>query len=206
MNQSVRTQLLVSLQAKLVAAEAELAKFTINSKAAAAIALRTTVVDLRTRIAAMKIKADRATVVDNETGAVDEKLSAQDAAYAKLNEARDDFMRVMGIASGKRALIAWVSGVVVAFGAGFAGGTLLDMLVIGAMAFTGSAFLALLTYVVGLVLVVYASMKLGSAAYNYVAHEHIDAHYGLVRAWVGYKGTQIKSLFASDKVAAPAAA
>ena len=134
MNQSVRTQLLVSLQAKLVAAEAELAKFTINSKAAAAIALRTTVVDLRTRIAAMKIKADRATVVDNETGAVDEKLSAQDAAYAKLNEARDDFMRVMGIASGKRALIAWVSGVVVAFGAGFAGGTLLDMLVIGAMA------------------------------------------------------------------------
>lgn len=205
--QTVRSQLIASLQAKLVSAEAELAKFTVASKAARAVSLRAEIADLKTRISAIIAKAqaaklDKSTVIDGVTGEVTGGAkSATEEAYAKFSEARDDFMRAMGITSGKRALVAWVSGCVIAFCTGAAGGFLLDALVNGVILLSGSAFLALLAYIIGLIAVMYAGIKLGGAAYSYIANERIDAHYNLVKSWFGFKGTQIKSVFS-----APAAA
>lgn len=209
--QTVRAQLIASLEKQLKDDQAKLATFTLNSKAKGAVQLRTDIANLTARIALLRAKLDKdieaakdkATVIDAETSVIEELgLSAKEKAYADFCEARDALLKSLGAGSSTRALVAWFSGLIMACVTGAVGGVLLDMLIQGALLLTGSAFLGLLLYVIGLVITVYAGMKLGRATYNYIADERIDAHYRLAKTWLAYKGTQVKSLFVSDKVLA----
>jgi len=198
--QTARSQLIASLEQQLKASEAKLSMFTLNSKAKAAEQLRTDVANLKARISLLRSKLEKDTVVNNETGTIESvEASPKEKAYADFCEARDNLLKSLGAGSGTRALVAWFSGLIVAFISGAIGGVLLDMLIQGALLLTGSAFLAMLIYVIGLVITIYAGMKLGQAAYRYIADERIDAHYRFGKTWLAYKGTQVKSLFVSDK-------
>ncbi len=113
-----RRQLIDTLSQQLKDKQSELAKFTINSKAKAAIQLREEIAKLSLRIQQLKAKLAHATVVDNDTGVVTEK-SDIDIAMEAFHRAKDNLMKMMGVTSTRRAIIAYLVGFMLAAGTGY---------------------------------------------------------------------------------------
>lgn len=84
-----------------------------------------------------------------------------------------------------------VLGLITAACSGYVLGSLLGMLTVAVMTATSSLFLTMMIYIVGFVLVSYASGTLGGVVYEYVAcgaaREHVALISNTVRGWFGAK-------------------
>lgn len=101
--------------------------------------------------------------------AIDESFEAR---YQRYAAALDDMTR--DLSGWKRQLVAFVSMVFVGWGVAAIAMSVLDMLVLAAAALTGSAFLALIIWVLGFAATFFASIKIGSLAYEAVMSGHIE--------------------------------
>lgn len=202
-NTTARANLIKTIADKIKALQAELAAFPANSRAARAVQLREEIAGLIVRKEKLEAKLNKETVIDNKTGKVEDE-STVDSAYQKFAEARDNFLKARGATSGSRYLVALLSSLLVATGLGWALNLAVNMLTAVAIIYTGSAFLGMLIYIIGMVVSIVLGVKLMSATFNYINDGVIDSHYQLVKSYTGYKLAQVKSLFSSSKPVAVA--
>lgn len=200
-NTTARANLIKTIADKIKALQAELAAFPANSRAARAVQLREEIAGLIVRKEKLEAKLNKETVIDNDTGKID---PAVDSAYQRFNDARNEFLKARGITSGSRYLVALLSSLLVATGLGWALNLAVNMLTAVAIIYTGSAFLSMLIYIIGMVVSIVLGVKLMSATFNYINDAVIDDHYKLVKSYAGYKLAQVKSLFSSSKPVAVA--
>lgn len=200
-NTTARASLIKTIADKIKALQAELAAFPANSRAARAVQLREEIAGLIVRKEKLEAKLNKETVIDNGTGKID---PAVDSAYQRFNDARNEFLKARGITSGSRYLVALLSSLLVATGLGWALNLAVNMLTAVAIIYTGSAFLSMLIYIIGMVVSIVLGVKLMSATFNYINDGVIDSHYQLAKSYTGYKLAQVKSLFSSGKPAAVA--
>ncbi len=111
------------------------------------------------------------------------------AAAERLSSALDDMLSQFEAPSWKRVLCAATLAIVVSAGTGWCIGWLINMLVAGALMYTGSVFLGMCIMIVGLVLSMVTGMITGSKAFSYVASATIDKHasnaVSKVKGWFG---------------------
>lgn len=165
-----------TLKAKRALYQDELDTYGPKSKAARAEVLRDEIAKLNVRIDMHEKKLSRETVVDNDSGKV-EVQSAKEAAFENLREAYENFAAACGVVGTKRKVIAWFMALFSAVGLGYLIGQVLEILITSALAATGSMFLAILIYVAGIAIAMYAGAKLGGAVYDYVADGVVDKHW-----------------------------
>lgn len=195
-NTTARASLIKTIADKIKSLQAELAAFPANSRAARAVQLREEIAGLIVRKEKLEAKLNKETVIDNDTGKIDPTV---DSAYQNFANARDEFLKARGATSGSRYLVALLSSLLAATGLGWALNLAVNMLTALAIIYTGSAFLGMLIYIIGMVVSIVLGVKLMSATFNYINDGVIDSHYQLVKSYTGYKLAQAKSLFSSNK-------
>lgn len=181
---NTRTNTIASLKAKRDALQEQLNAFSPTSKAVQAITLREEIAKLNVRIDLHEKKLSRETVIEADTGKVTVEPSAKDAAFEKLRDAYENFAAACGVVGTKRKVIAWFMALFSAVGISYLIGQVLEILITSALATTGSMFLAILVYIAGVVIAMYASAKLGGAAYSYIADGVVDQHWQSLKSGV----------------------
>ena len=127
-------------------------------------------------------KAKAARLADTVNVTAESVAPPTDAEQAEMTKAAAfaALMDFMGFGddyqgpSWKRKLAAVLGSAVLAFGAGYIVGELLTYMIVGVYVMTGSALLAYLLMMLGLLLAMYAGMKIGQAVGNYVLSGQID--------------------------------
>jgi hypothetical protein len=117
----------------------------------------------------------KATVVD--TPSVQEAMASFAAAGELLQE-------TMGVPSVTRLVCAAVVSLLISTGITAAALWGIPLLTAYAVAATGWAFMHYVVLVLGWLLAVIASWKLGGGAFSYISHKTIDRHAGAVTGWV----------------------
>ncbi len=85
----------------------------------------------------------------------------------------------------KRVLFSFVAALASGYLIGSVAAVLIDILFTGAIAVTGSMFVAWLMYSVGIIVTIYLGFKAGAAVSRYILGGKIDAHAGQVKDTVG---------------------
>jgi hypothetical protein len=88
--------------------------------------------------------------------------SALDAIMQRYNEARIELLAYFGTPDWKRRALSLVAAFVTSFAVGYVGAAIVDWLIAGAVLSGAGTFVALLIYVIGLALTVWAGVKLGT--------------------------------------------
>jgi hypothetical protein len=108
--------------------------------------------------------------------------AAEDIARrAKLASALNDILADFEMPSWKRLAIGTVIGLVAAAGAGWMLGTVVGMLVVGAVAMTGMAWLGWVVWALGMIVTFIACSMLGRSTAAYIVTAKIDEHAGAVK-------------------------
>jgi len=117
-----------------------------------------------------------------------------DTLEARLHAAVNDLFRgnVRGnVVSWKRILLAWVVGLATAFGVSYVITSLATYAAVGALMLTGSAFISVFIYVVGIIAAIYASYRVSVFVHLKVIDKSVDAAFAnvsnKVRGWFGNK-------------------
>ena len=130
--------------------------------------------------------------------------------FSNLNFDFRSFCESLGVAipSKRRILVATVASIIVGGCIGYFGGQLLGMLVAGALVLTGSAFLSMLVYILGLCLLAYAAFVAGRKVAQYILTSNVDTDLAAVRNTLGSAKDRVFGWFKSEPkaVAAPVAA
>lgn len=107
---------------------------------------------------------------------------------------QDDIKRLfakysVAVPSTTRVVINFIACAVVGAGIGYIGSALIEMLVLGAFAFTGSVFLSVALYVLGVVVTLYLAYKAGGYVGDAIMSGRVDRSYqkysNVVRGWFG---------------------
>lgn len=118
-----------------------------------------------------------------------------DTLHARMHAAVDEFFSQPTV-SWKRMLTAWVVGLTVAVGVGHLGSVLAAYLTVGAVLVSGSAFIGMLVYCLGIVATAYLSFKVSVFAHMKIIDKSVDAAFisarDSVRGWFG--SSAIKSV------------
>lgn len=145
-------------------------------------------------------------------------LSAEDSAadhatdhasmFGNLNFDFRSFCESLGIAipSKRRILVATVASIIVGGCIGYFGGQLLGMLVAGALVLTGSAFLSMLVYILGLCVLAYGAFVAGRKVAQYILTSNVDTDLSAVRNTLGSAKDRVFGWFKSEPKAVAAAA
>ena len=83
----------------------------------------------------------------------------------------------------RRRSIAFVAGLVTSFASGYMIGVLTEYAIVGALTLTGSAFMALLILLLGLIMAMYIGSKSSMFVYVNVMNKSVDRAFGSVRGW-----------------------
>ena len=128
--------------------------------------------------------------------------------FGNLNFDFRSFCESLGIAipSKRRILVATVASIIVGGCIGYFGGQLLGMLVAGALVLTGSAFLSMLVYILGLCLLAYAAFVAGRKVAQYILTSNVDSDLAAVRNTLGSAKDRVFGWFKSEPKPAVAAA
>lgn len=177
-----RAEQIKTLTAKRNTLETELNALGPRSRAQRAIELRDEIAKLSVRIDMHQKKLARETVVENSNGEV--KIDVQEEAMNRLRDAYENFMAALGVTSTKRKVVAWFVSMLACFGVGYLVGSIMEMLILAAVAYTGSVLLMVLIYVIGIMFAIYSGVKLGNAVYRYITDGVIDAHWNKVKTGV----------------------
>jgi len=116
---------------------------------------------------------------------------SRDEAFANWQDANKKLFDAFDVPSHRRAITSMVVGCIVGGGLSYAGGQVVTLVVTGALVLTGSAFLALLLYVIGLCLTVYGAFMAGCTVQNWVLTKSADK-------W--FAGAKTKCSDAMDRV------
>lgn len=120
-----------------------------------------------------------------------------DTLHARMHAAVDEFFSQPTV-SWKRMLTAWVVGLTVAVGIGHLGSVLAAYLTVGAVLVSGSAFIGMLVYCLGIIGTMYLSFKVSVFAHMKIIDKSVDAAFisarDSVRGWFG--SSAIKSVAA----------
>jgi len=92
----------------------------------------------------------------------DAKEVNRESAYKRWQESTQELFGAYEVPSEKRVICGFVACAIIGAGIGYVGGLLLETIVAGAVLLSGSAFLGLLIYCIGVVLMIYASFKAGA--------------------------------------------
>lgn len=162
---------------------------------------------LRGAEADLKAQADAILSAEDSTT---EHAADHASMFSSLNFDFRSFCESLGIAipSKRRILVATVASIIVGGCIGYFGGQLLGMLVAGALVLTGSAFLSMLVYILGLCLLAYAAFVAGRKVAQYILTSNVDTDLSAVRNTLGSAKDRVFGWFKSEPkvVAAPVAA
>lgn len=121
-----------------------------------------------------KYKADQARKATAQTETVEDSETLHDEPQSGLFEN-------MSLASSTRKLLAWGCWVFSFAGVASAGIHLVNYAILGALLLTGSSFLAMMIYLIGMVLTIYAAFIAGNEALCYVVSSKPEQHWALVK-------------------------
>lgn len=141
--------------------------------------------------AAKTVVAEEAKVINDAEHTEAAHVEA-DSSYEKMRAAVGAWMNANKVAMNRRALIGFILGCAVAFGTGYLLAPFLDALMLSALVTTGSLFLGVVAYIIGLVAVAIVGGKLGNIACEYVTSGKAEEHFTTAKSWV-------KGLFTSSK-------
>ena len=139
-----------------------------------------------TKATRAKFATKPSVVIDNETGA--EVKGKPAGAWSRVFEAVDEALYEQGAPSKTRVFCAYVLGFAASCLSGFLMAKVIDMVVIGALMLSGSALFAMLVWVMGLVIAIYAGMHAFSAGFGYVLSDVCTSHIAHAR---GLKNTVV---------------
>lgn len=156
-----------------------------------------------------ELKAQADAILSAEADA--EQASGDHASmFGGLNFDLRSFCGALGIKlpSKRRVIVSLIASVIVGAGIGYFGGHLLGMLTAGALVLTGSAFLSMLIYILGLCLLAYAAFVAGRKVAQYILTSNVDSDLAAVRNTLGGAKDRVFGWFKSEPkaVAAPVAA
>lgn len=160
---------------------------------------------LRGAEAELKAQADAILNAEADT----EQASGDHAStFNNLNFDFRSFCESLGVAipSKRRILVASVASIIVGGCIGYFGGQLLGMLVAGALVLTGSAFLSMLVYILGLCLIAYGAFVAGRKVAQYILTSNVDSDLSAVRNTLGSAKDRVFGWFKSEPKAVAAAA
>lgn len=95
----------------------------------------------------------------------------------------------------RRAFLSFLFGAFSALGTGTVIMKVTGYAIIGAIMLTGSAFIAMCIWLLGLIAAIYYSLRTFGRAFDYVAKERIDHDIVRTREWIGAKYERITGLF-----------
>ena len=121
---------------------------------------------------ARNTKQAKPTVVDIE----DAKEVNRESAFKRWQDSTQELFGAYEVPSEKRVICGFVACAIIGAGIGYVGGLLLETIVAGAVLLSGSMFLGLLIYCIGIALLIYGSMKAGAHTMVYVTSGKIDEH------------------------------
>lgn len=156
-----------------------------------------------TKPAAAKTVIEDAKIINDaeHTEAAHEAFENEgNAAWAKFKAAAEEYVEAAKLCSPRRALVAWLVGLLGAAGTGFIIGSLasviLNAIFVAIVVTTTSLFLAWLVYSIGVILTLVAAWHaggyVGEALSKYVAQDKLSQHLAEGKRWV-------TGLFASSK-------
>lgn len=158
-----------------------------------------------TRAANKQLKAQaKPTVIDAHTEevlhAAHEELHAgqhsDESLVERLQDAYQAWAERIGASSPRRYIAGMVLSLTASIGTGYLASQVVGMLVSATVMATSSAFLATMVLVLGLVLAMYASWRVGGAVFEYVVTKRVDAHINKCKSIVtGFfaRGTQLEA-------------
>lgn len=125
---------------------------------------------------------------------IHEELRSQAAQFD------DDFEH----AAPRRVLMAWVTGLAAACASAYGWNLAIDFVTVAAFSITGSSFLAMAVYVIGLLIAIYSSVVAFSTAFSYVVSSKPEQHYALVKGGISSITSKVRGMFggAGDEVPA----
>lgn len=131
------------------------------------------------------------TIIDAKTGKIDPNATHsstwQDRVEAKAAE--------IDQLSFKRVIATWVLSVAAGVSSYIAGQTIVTYLTYGTLMLTGSGFIAMVVYLLGLILNVYASFNAFSLSFNYMTSAKCTQHLALVSASVDSANAKVAGWF-----------
>lgn len=120
-------------------------------------------------------------------------------AYQEYVEAQQKLLRSLGTDKDGISFTRWVAShltaIAVTAGLSTILTTGLDLATMAVLTYTGSAFAMMMVWIVGIVLAIYACLKAYGYVQEYIADKKIDVHYQLAKNWLGWKASQVGSLF-----------
>lgn len=128
--------------------------------------------------------------------------------FDSMNFDMRSFCGALGIElpSKRRVIVSLIASLIVGGCIGYFGGQLLGMLVAGALVLTGSAFLSMLVYILGLCLIAYAGFVAGRKVAQYILTSNVDTDLSAVRNTLGSAKDRVFGWFKSEPKAVAAAA
>lgn len=160
---------------------------------------------LRGADAELKAQADAILSAEDSTA---EHAADHASMFSGLNFDMRSFCGALGIElpSKRRVIVSLIASFIVGAGIGYFGGHLLGMLVAGALVLTGSAFLSMLVYILGLCLLAYAGFVAGRKVAQYILTSNVDSDLAAVRNTLGGAKDRVFGWFKSEPKAVAAAA
>lgn len=119
------------------------------------------------------------------------------AQAADLSDDLDD-------ASPRRKLVGWIMSLSTAFATAWGWNLAVDWATLAAFSVTGSSFLAMLVYVIGIVLAVYGTYLAFSTTFSYAMSSKPDQHWALVKSGVVSTTNKVRSWFNRSAEESPA--
>jgi hypothetical protein len=120
---------------------------------------------------------------------IHEELRAQAAQF------EDDFEH----SSTRRVLMAWITGLGAACASAYGWNLAIDFVTVAAFSITGSSFLAMAIYVIGLLIAIYSSVVAFSSAFAYVVSSKPEQHYALVKGGVLSMTAKVRGMFSRSE-------
>lgn len=142
--------------------------------------------------------AKKQTVIDAESieSAEPPDVGAKFAAFNQLFGLPPDFVIP------RFPIAGFITNIAVCALGGYAAGYLASYLAVGCLVLSGSAFLAICVYVLGLVAGILAAMRAGAIAGRYVSTGQFENDYQSAKGWVVGKARSIGGLFRRNTVEA----
>jgi hypothetical protein len=120
----------------------------------------------------------------------------------KFYQAQSEYLDALGIPTERRAMVAFSIGLATSMAVGATIGKITTMAMVGAVMLTGSAFLAMMIWIVGVVLAIYCGVKSFSMAFDYIAKGEIDRDVIRAKEWSENKVAQVRGWFKKQEVIA----
>ena len=102
-------------------------------------------------------------------------------AWFKFQAAGDELLCELKAPSKVRLVAAYVIGLAASFGTGFIAASFVEVVMTSVLTLTGSAFLAMMVWVIGLILAVYFGMHAFSAGFGYVLSDTCTRHINVAK-------------------------